>query len=134
MYDNELKDHTTTSYVNHWDPNFGLVKNTSNFFHYDHLFWGCTHSHVYPVSSIYRMGIFAFEDKYPYKIVKMSNVPLFKITQPNQIFWGSYLDIKNDIFTIGISGFDFDHFNLITLEKKDIEDHLHYNISMDYLP
>lgn len=130
---NKLENYAITNYISQWHSDFGHIKNTSNFAHHNNLFWGCTHSHTYPTSSVYRMGIFAFEDKFPYKIIKMSNVPLFNITEPNQIFWGSYLDIKNDIFTIGISGFDFDHFNIITLEKRDIEHHLNNNVSLDYL-
>lgn len=132
---NKMKDYVISTYRTGWPDRFGKVRNTSNYAYHDGLMWGCIHSHDGEVTmpATYRCGLFAFELKFPYQIVKMSNVPLFRSRYKGDILYPNHLDIVDGNFRIGVGVKEIDHFDIITVSYDEVKDHLERNISFNYI-
>lgn len=133
----QMIDYSVSNYTTNWNiARLGDIRNTSNFFFYNGLMWGCLHSHDQHLYSpaTYFCGIFAFEPEPPFKIVKMSNVPLFSGRFRGDIIYPNHLDIlSNGTFRIGMGVFELDHFDIITLSPQEIFNHLEYDLTFTYI-
>jgi hypothetical protein len=132
---NKIYDYATSHYQTRWSPNLGDVRNTSNFAYHDGLMWGCIHSHDEHLHTpaTYYCGFFAFELDFPFKVMKMSNVPLFYPRYRGDILYPNHLDIVGDSFRIGVGVKDLDHFDIITISKDEIMNHMNNNITYNYV-
>ena len=131
----KMEDYVVSTYETNWASHLGPPRNTSNFAYYDGLLWGCFHSHDgdFNHPATYYCGIFSFKPTFPFNIIKMSNVPLFRARYRGDILYPNHLDIENDTFRIGMGVTEFDHFDIISLSKKEITDHLSNNITYEYV-
>jgi hypothetical protein len=130
----KMEDYLISTYETKWPMYFGGPRNTSNFAVYDGLMWGCFHSHDYPNRpTTYYCGLFAFEPNPPFRIVRMSNTPLFHFRYKGDIFYPNHLDIENNTFRIGMGVAALDHFDIISLSKDEIKDHLQNNKTFHYV-
>tara|TARA_Y100000592_G_C5454952_1_gene310849 strand:+ start:215 stop:1336 length:1122 start_codon:yes stop_codon:yes gene_type:complete len=137
------------------ESKYGWVKICSTPFYYDNLFWATCHSHTNPHDQIphprtlypnYYTGICCFESKPPFKILKISQKPIFDYSiyyknvsehdflkaKKGIMVWPSSLVIKNDIFQIGCTTLSTDHQDFINFSYEEILKHLDEGVSYNY--
>ena len=140
------------------ESKYGWLKICSTPFYYDNFFWATCHSHTDPFGpynpkthprtlySNYYVGICCFEAKPPFKIIKMSQNPIFdysiyyKNVSEHNFFkakkgimvWPSSLVIKDDIFQIGCTTLSMDHQDFINFSYEEILKHLDDGVSYNY--
>lgn len=132
----EISNFRETEFYNPWSEQFGTLKNTSNFVLHDGYLWNIGHSHNYPNKHwVYTINIILLNPKPPFRVARISNVPLFKYSNGytyNTILFPSHLYFHNDKMYIGLSISSPYYMDIIEFDKEDIQDHLLHNKSFEY--
>jgi len=136
------------------ESKYGWLKICSTPFYYDNFFWALCHSHSEPARSSsvrtlynnYYVGICCFEAKPPFKILKMSQKPIFDYSiyyknvsehdflkaKKGILVWPSSLVIKDDIFQVGCTTPSMEHQDFINFSYEEILKHLDEGVSYNY--
>ena len=135
---------------------YGWIKICSTPFYYDNFFWAACHSHPTHINPNiphsrtffpnYYAGICCFEAKPPFKIVKISQKPIFDFSiyyknvskndflnaKKSILTWPSSLVIKNGNFQLGVTTQSQEHQDFINLSYEEILKHLDEGESFIY--